>query len=160
MSDYSTESAYNSFLGILQNCLDHCCPYYSVKRKIHRRKSPWLTMGILNSIRRKNKLFKKFKHDPSPRNKFTYSLYRNILTDTIRLVKKDYYHNLIETNKNNSSQLWKILNDILNKNAKVQSNNKMFKCEDGVSYDRLHIANNFNKYFASVAHSLANNLPL
>ena len=158
MSDNSADSAYSSFSDIFRHCFDRCCPYYPVKNKLNRTKSPWLSIGILKSIQRKNKLFKKFKINPTPSNKSAYSLYQNVLTDTIRMAKKMYYHDIIESNKDNSTQLWKILNDILNKNGKVHSNN-LFMCEDGLSSDRFHIANNFNNYFASVAHSLASNLP-
>ncbi|KAJ8035576.1 hypothetical protein HOLleu_19299 [Holothuria leucospilota] len=158
MSDNSADSAYSSFLDIFRHCFDRCCPYYSVKNKLNRTKSPWLSKGILKSIQRKNKLFKKFKINPTPSNKNAYSLYRNVLTDIIRMAKKMYYYDIIESNKNNSTQLWKILNDILNKKGNVHFNN-LFMCEDGLSNDCSHTANNFNNYFASVAHSLANNLP-
>ncbi|KAJ8021380.1 hypothetical protein HOLleu_38558 [Holothuria leucospilota] len=119
MSDNSADSAYSSFLDIFRHCFDRCCPYYSVKNKLNRTKSPWLSKGILKSIQRKNKLFKKFKINPTPSNKNAYSLYRNVLTDIIRMAKKMYYYDIIESNKNNSTQLWKILNDILNKKGNV-----------------------------------------
>ncbi|KAJ8032598.1 RNA-directed DNA polymerase from mobile element jockey [Holothuria leucospilota] len=158
MSDNSADSAYRSFLDIFRHCFDRCCPYYSVKNNLNRTKSPWLSIGVLKSIQRKNKFFKKFKINPTPSNKNAYSWYRNVLTDIIRMAKKMYYYDIIDSNKNNSTKLWKILNDILNKKSMVHSN-KLFMCEDCLSNDRFHIANNFNNYFASAAHSLANNLP-
>ena len=55
-----------------------------------------MTYGILNSINRKNKLYKRLKkaRSNSPEydiKKFTFNTYRNSLRRIIYLAKKDYF---------------------------------------------------------------------
>ena len=57
--------------------------------------TPWLTKGILKSIKQKNKLFIKYRKKNNDLNKETYTTYRNKLSHIIRKSKKDYYGDLI-----------------------------------------------------------------
>ena len=79
----------------------------------------WITSAILTSIRRKNKLYNKFKSSPTYFNKLLLANYRNKLTNIIRVSKKNYYCNLLDTHKHNLKQTWKILNDLLGRRRKV-----------------------------------------
>ena len=70
------------------------------KRKCRQFAKPWITKGLLTSIRKKNKLYLTGQQDE-------YKCYRNKLTTLIRLSKRNYYHHYFETNVNNMKQTWK-----------------------------------------------------
>ena len=50
---------------------------------------PWLSKGIFMSLRKKNTLYKRFLNKPDNQNRF--KSYRNILTRSLRLAKRNYY---------------------------------------------------------------------
>ena len=47
--------------------------------KIDRCKSPWITRSIIKSVRKKNKLHKKFLCHPATNNEHKYKQYENKL---------------------------------------------------------------------------------
>ena len=71
---------------------------------------PWLTSGILNSIKYKSKLFKIYKLGTVNHN--TYRLYRNHLTQLVRLAKYDYYINIFSEFKNNTKKIWQNIKEL------------------------------------------------
>ena len=75
-STYQTNDAcesYNNFHNSLKVAIDKSFPLVGMKRKtIDHNKSPWMTGGILKSISKKNKLYKKFLKKPSYRNEVKY----------------------------------------------------------------------------------------
>ena len=158
IADQNVQSAYKLFYNIFFKKFSDCCPYTKVSPKIKYEKSPWMTSGIFKSIRFKNKLYYRYKQRATLINKATYTKYRNILSTTINIAKKMHFTNLIQTNKGNSTQLWKIINSLLHKKTNVNTN-KIFECSGGLSSNDDEIANNFVNYFSTVAKNLADKLP-
>ena len=78
-------------------------------------KKPWITQGILTSIKTKNRLFKKYykSNSSDSSKKQQYKKYSNKLTHTKNIAKRSYYENLIKKNKRNPSQTWPIIKDIV-----------------------------------------------
>ena len=54
-------------------------------------KKPWMTRGLLKSIKRKNKLYQKFLRNPSSVNENLYKIYKNKLNHSLRIAKRLYY---------------------------------------------------------------------
>ena len=59
---------YDSFLNKFSQIYDTCFPLKKLKGKNQSRK-PWLSMGLLKSVKRKNKLYKQYLSDPSSQKK-------------------------------------------------------------------------------------------
>ena len=76
-----------------------------------------------------------------------------------KIAKQDYFQKLISENKQNISQLWKTINQILrNKKSKANQTLKNI-CVDGKRiYDQQEISNSFNNYFINVGHSLTSKI--
>ena len=160
MCEPDADSAYSKFSGVLNETFQRCCPLTLHSRKINYTKSPWISKGILKSIRHKSKLFSRFKITHSHSDKVKFTQYRNILSIVIKKAKKMYYGGLIERKKDNTSELWKILNSIIGKSTRENSPSE-FKSGNSVLIDDDNcIANEFNKYFTSVAKGLSDKLPL
>ncbi|KAM9816277.1 uncharacterized protein ACBT44_010682 [Syngnathus typhle] len=72
--------------------------------------NPWITKGILKSIKHKNKLYKIYINEPNHNNKIAYINYRNKLTHIIRKRKRNHFADL---------KSWRVLNKVLNRNQKT-----------------------------------------
>ncbi len=80
------DKAFGYFIKKLKRIYNKSFPYISVNN--HNSKSPWLTSGIMKSMRHKNKLYVKIKNNLDL--KLTYNTYRNRLCKIIRLAKQQY----------------------------------------------------------------------
>ena len=145
----SVNQAYSLFLDKLANIYDHCfpvrCKNINVGSNCIPRK-PWITSAILTSVRRKNKLFIKFKSSPTDSNKLLLANYRNKLTNLIHVSKKNYYCNFLDTHKHNLKQTWQILNDFLGRRRK-SSFPECFNISGTVSSNFKTIADGVNNLF-------------
>ena len=133
------------------------CPVQIKYVSIKRLQSPWLTKGILHSIKRKSffhKLTKLGVMDQELNKK-----YKNTLTNLIRKSKEEYYQSKFQSCKNNIKNCWKLIKKILGRdNNKI---NNISLMQDGKEItDHKDIAEIFCSYFSSIATSLDNNIPI
>ena len=124
------------------------------------RREPWLTAGILHSIKHSKKLYSKsIRSDAKETEIKEYKEYNRLLQKLKRASKKNYYGCKCIEFKNNTKKLWKIINEVSGK-----SNNKD-NLIDSLKVDNLHvyesqkIANTFGNYFATVGEKFANKIP-
>lgn len=151
---------YNTFLTYVKQLYDRHFPVIDVKYRYDKSKSPWMSEGIYNSIRRKNHLYKKFLKTRTLHNKSIYTLYKNRLNTVVKLAKKNYLCTKFNQEKNNIKGTWKLINSLLNKHK--PSLNPTYFCTDDnnkitASKD---IADALNKYFVDIGSNLASKLPL
>ena len=107
-------TAYNVFIDKYTGLFDTCFPFKTIKGKtLNTFRKPWLTKSLLRSINKKNKLFKQYLWHRSNEKFFKYKTYTNKLTDLLRVTKRLYFQNQIESNKKNIKQTWKILNNAI-----------------------------------------------
>ena len=71
---------------------------FNVKK---HKKAPWISTGILNSINRRNKLYKVLKQTKTDAisyatKKSNFNRYRNILSKTIAFAKRTYYIHIFD----------------------------------------------------------------
>ena len=101
------------------------CRSFPVKVKYiscKRLSKPWLTSGLLKSIKNKSKYFKQFKLGLI--NETFYKSYRNSLTNAVKQAKRTYYLNSFEICKGDVKGTWRLLNDLIvreKKNRNVNS---------------------------------------
>lgn len=133
-------------------------------------KRPWITEGILRSIKRRDKWMHKLKKNPM-NNKLKDRLkkYKCCLNALLRKSKSAYYKEYFESNKCDSKGSWKMINSVLNRKNKSSSFveklniiNKDKKKE--VITDSKEICDCFNSYLVNVGkhegiHQYENSLP-
>ena len=113
------------------------------KRKITKKEfkqkykpKPWVTRGILTSIRRKDKLLKKFiRTKNKSRKQIIYNEYKTLTNKILDLTKKskqNCYQNYFNENNTNLRKVWQGIKEIINIKAKnnathvcVMENNDM-----------------------------------
>ena len=115
---------------------------------------PWTTSGLKKSMKVKNFLL---QSGNLVKNKF----YRNRICTRTRLSKKNYFHAFFSDNVNNMKKTWNGINSLINNNrkkSKVVSSLKHLN-DNSTTNDPLEISNIFNRYFTSVGHNLATQVP-
>ena len=145
--------AYAKFMNKLLFYYDKNIPL--VRQKPFKKiKNPWITKGIMTSILNRNRLFKNAMREPCKANHDKYKLYRNKLTTLIRVSRKMYYSQEIESKKQNNSSLWQIVKDLIG--TKTKSTSKTFVNAEGKEInDPEQISNLFNSYFVNIGPNLA-----
>ena len=150
--------SYNMFVDKFQMLFDECVPKKKIKRHDAKRKPkvPWITYSLLKCIRRKNKLYKKYLNKPTETNATTFKMYRNKLNSLLKLAKQNYFSSKLDKERYNMRNTWKVLNSIL-RSPKKKCCNKFVR-ENNTYTDSKQIANEFNRFFASIGPTLADNI--
>ena len=84
-----------------------------------------------------------------------YKACKNKLTSILRFCEKRYYNELLEKNRNDIKETWKILNSITKRKRENPKLTDCFEINNKTIKDPKEIANGFNKFFVSVGPKLA-----
>jgi hypothetical protein len=119
---------------------------------------PWITNGIRSSIKRRDKILRKFiKTKDELLKEELYSKYkslRNKIVSLIRTSKKLHFQQYFTENCNDIRKTWSGIKNIINiHNSNKGQPTSMF-INGEISNDPTKIANGFNNYFSSVAEKL------
>jgi hypothetical protein len=134
-----------------------CFPLITLKRKYSNNK-PWLTVGLKQSIKRKNILYKRFLNHRTPETENDYKLYRNKVQHLLRVAERNHYHDVISYNKNNLKKTWSVMKSIINK-KQVTKRPEFFLHNNRKITNKSEIASRFNDYFVNIGSSLAHKIP-
>ena len=155
---------YETFQNILTKAKDKCIPMKVVKANKYKHKlSPWITSGIIHSIKFRDNLYKKLKslNPHSEDYKITetnLNSYNLILKRSIRLAKTHYYKYQFEKYKNDIRKTWGTIKHVLNKHKKSNSFPSYFLMDGMKITNKNEIAENFNKFFTEIGPSLSNKI--
>ena len=148
-------NSYNTFLAKYTEIYNNCFPLRRIKIKHHKIDKPWLSKGLLRSIKMKNKLYKQYISDPTLANEISYKRYKNKLTHSLRIAKSLYYTKRLENEKSNIKSTWKTLNEVINKKRSKLKFLSSFKVDNFEISDPIEIANRFCNYFSNIGPHLA-----
>jgi hypothetical protein len=151
----------DNFMRTIENIKNECTEEYEANGRMRKLK-PWISRGLIVSIRRRDKLSKQCKRDPlNLRLQNTYKKYRNFLNSLIRKTKENYYRNKIEESAGNPKLLWQNIRDIAGKGTK----NNSFPIGAFISGGELpnelqikSVCDKFNDYFSLVGYNLIQNI--
>ena len=117
-----------SLTSFFENVLNKHAPLQKLSRKEKRlSEKPWISKGILKSIKTKNRLFRTHYRSSDPNKKLIYKKYLNKLTHIKNRSMQLYYENLIRENHKNSHKAWSVIGKI--------SNYKRYKKETKLPHD-------------------------
>ena len=149
------DEAYNTFLSILNAIYDKNCPLVSKTVKNKFGGKPWITNGIQKACKKKNALYKEFLKKRTTEAENKYKLYKNKLIRIMRSSKRDYYSKVLEDNKSNIKNTWKVLNGIIKKGSGKVGYPTYFQTNSKTFNDMSLVADEFNKFFVGVGPDLA-----
>lgn len=151
----NVDQKFSYFYKKLSKLVNKYAPLKKPSKQVCRNFSkPWITKGLRTSIKIKNKILMS-----GDRNK--YKLYRNKLTNLIRISKKLYFHSFFHNNMNDIKKTWQGIKEI------ISNNRKQKKTISAIRHPQNHsvvnnpskISNILNKHFASIGQKLANQVP-
>ena len=96
----SCENYFTHFFNKIKSVYDESFPITKVKKR-YRNRIPWLTSGLRESIKHKNKLYRMSLIHPTAYNETLYKQYRNMTTRLLRIEEKQYYQSRIDANRDN-----------------------------------------------------------
>ena len=145
----------------INNIIDKHAPLRKAnKKELKLQQKPWITPGIIRSIKERDKIFRKIKNTTSPITKANlqkkHRTYRNLIVTLVRLNKKNHTSDYFANNIKNIRKTWEGIRKIvsLKENSNFVPNCLLF---DGTNITHpKKIANRFNKFFSSVGKQIQN----
>ncbi len=117
-----------------------------------------MTNGLLISRSTKKTLHKASIANPSAENVNKFKTFKTIYQRVLRAAKKLYFTSKLQENASNPKKTWETLNEILGKNNKSETVDKI-SVNGTISSDPSEIANTFNNFFVSVGQQISNSVP-
>ena len=112
---------FQNFIELVSTTINTHAPLIKASRKKHKlMNKPWITKGILVSIRRKQKLYINFLKNGTEIEKILYKTYANKLSKVKALTKKLYLKQEVINYSHNMRKFWCIMKTLLpNKPTRV-----------------------------------------
>ena len=105
---------FDQFVNLIAKIIDKHAPLQRLSRKQKKLAcKPWITKGILISIRKKNAMFRTHFIKGNLAEKNLFQLYSNTLTRIKALSKKIYFCSEFACNKKNPRKTWEIIRSAL-----------------------------------------------
>jgi hypothetical protein len=155
--DHSTDT----FINIIQSTIERYSQTKLVTAKTRKIK-PWITQGLVNSIRFRDRLSKRVVRQPfNAELRHEYRTYRNILHLTIRNAKTNYYKEKITNAGRNPKKFWSVVNELACRPGVAGGFPLAQFYRDGVpsESDIKKIGNSFNSLFSNIGAQLASAIP-
>ena len=153
-----------NFLNITNSLLGRYAPLKQVPKKDMKRQSkPWITKRILTSIRKKAKMHSKLLKAKDQKRKEAlnqeYKIYESLLTNITKKSKENYYKQYFIDNKNNLTNIWKGIKEIVLIKKTNKPHLNCLKIGEEYSTDSKKMAKHFNKYFGTIAENIDKRTP-
>ena len=154
-----TNDSFEAFLLNMDALLDKHMPLKKISNKRFKLMfKPWITGGILKSLKKRRDLHNRFIRAKTTDNKEIlfnrFKVYRNMLVTLIRKSKQNYFNKYFSDNIKNLRETWKGIKNIIQMKNNADS---LPTCilNNGFSItDPTQIANSFNDYFSSIGQTL------
>ena len=113
------DTNYNILHNVIASAIENHMPLKKIRLNKHKhKKSSWITAGIINSIKYRDKLYRSLKQSDQNSNQYSslqlnLKTYNRILKKLIRNTKAKYFHSQFENCKGDSKQTWKNIKQLL-----------------------------------------------
>ena len=108
----------NAYFSNFRNLFSQTIDKHATRRPITRReqfskRKPWITYGLLTSVKTKFRLLKRFVKFKTSEGYNKYKRYRNLLNRVVKQAKIRCYHLAINNSRGNSGELWKVIRKLI-----------------------------------------------
>jgi hypothetical protein len=146
------------FVDSIVDALDATAPRKLVRiPKIWEGKR-WFSDEIREAAARRDEAYKKARYEDTEQNWLQFKIERNTVVKLIRVKKKEYYENMIDDNKENPTNMWKALKEILRGEPigtkKVEDID--FEILDNI--EGCNIADKFNLYYVQSINNIVESI--
>ena len=120
---------------------------------------PWLTKGIMVANQKQLKLYKEWLKNKSAILHDRYKQYRNTLKRIKHIQKQTFFTNQCDRYKQNSKQLWCIINDMYSRNNDKTTSINYITIDGIKHYQSDKISAEFTQHFALIGENLSKSTP-
>ena len=119
LEEKDTDESFNTFFNIFNNILAKHLPLEKISKSQQKKgnRKPWISKGILTSMKMRDSFLKKSIKSKSDEQKnyflSQYKLYRNMIVKLCRKSKEYQYINFFNENTNDIKYTWKGVNLII-----------------------------------------------
>ena len=156
--------SYTNFYKKIEGILDEMAPYRKMTQKeIKLEQMPWITRGILVSMRVRDTLYKSWSREKDVQFKSQifdlYKRYRNMIVTLLRKSKANYYSHFFLQHQSNVKKTWDGIRNLINVSKKKNSSpTKLFyKNEEKVT--NVTMAESLNDFFVNIGSSVEAKIP-
>ena len=149
---------FTDFVALVHSCMSKralLVPASRKKRKLLQK--PWITRGILVSIRHKQKLYTSHNLHGSELQKRFCKTYANKLTKIKRLSKKLELRSQILNSRHDNKKFWSIMNTLTPQTVARKSPNSIF-VGGKIINNHVEIAEKFNSHFCCISKKLSDSI--
>ena len=151
---------YNSFTKRFTAMFETCFPMRKQEVRLSKFSKPWMSNGLLASIKTKNKLYKKYLKKSSHANKKLYTDFKNKLNHSIRIAKRLYFETKLKNATSDIKRTWQIQNEVINRKKCKSKLPSVFYSNNQYISDPIEVANRFCDYFTNIGPNLAKQIPI
>ncbi|KAG5888731.1 hypothetical protein JTB14_023806 [Gonioctena quinquepunctata] len=154
------KNAYDTFINKFTDHLDRATKIRTINNNTTKKLKPWITTGLIKSIRHRDKLKNRLRKNYSTQLKDDYKNYRNKLCKLIKYTKNSYYKQKLLENGNNYKKTWQIINETTNTAPKNTITNKSSLTDhNGTEItENQSKADFFNDHFAKIGQRMAEDI--
>ena len=155
--------AFTNFYENLNHLISQYLPIKKLtKKQTKRKEKPWISQGILRSIKVRDKIYSRFLKEKDPIVKKIlherYKTYRNRLVNLIRLSKRNYFQKYFSDNEKTPKNIWKGINEIIALKNKKNFKNTSLEIDGTIVSNPEILSNKFNTYYTSEPAKIAKNI--
>lgn len=155
-------NSYSDFHNFMKENININRKYIKINKKKLQIRKPYITTEIRNLCNEKEKLYKIINNSVhvSEFQLNRYKILRNMIPNKIRMAKKQYYSDQINSNLDNPKQIWSTINEVIynKKEHKKKEDISMIKHDNKTVTCSKTIANLFNDYFIGIGSNLIENI--
>ena len=148
----SANIAYNCFKKILLYTLDRHAP--TIEKTIKGKPSPWMNEKLKRHMNVRDQLLRKAQKSKRGSDWTNYRKKRNFVKNEVIRSKKSFFQSKLQENKNNPESFWKIVKNVFPNKTKLTLSSRTFKMGIQISNCKKLIAEEFCRYFSTVARTL------
>ena len=161
----NVNDALNSFYYKIDSLLNIMAPIRKMTTNEQRlEQRPWITRGILKSMRVRDSLYKKLTNNKKNllENKNIsdkHKKYRNLIVTLLRKSKENYFRSYFERNKENVKKTWQGIKNILSISKKKVISIDFLNYKGKTCSKNLDKANALNDFYTNIGKTIENKIP-
>ena len=126
-----------------------------MKEKVIRGdKAPFMNRTLSKAFMERSRLKNKYNNFPSVENEVSYKKQRNLCTNLLKKVKKNYYNNLDINIFNDNKRFWKCIRPFFSDKQKDFQKEIILIEKDEITSYAKEVSEKLNNYFVSVIENL------
>jgi len=145
LSEMSADAVWYNFNEVMQKAIERYVPYKKITNK--SRNPLWMTGKVLRNVKKKHKLWKKWKDSSDDNSEIKYKKQVNKASKLVRLAKRDFERKIAKNIKKDSKTFFKYARS----KTRVKSTiGPLIDGNGGLTCDDQEMGQMLNAFFASV----------